>query len=538
MSDHPADLAKADYARGALAPDLDLLRASVEAIDEAILITGPDLDPPGPRIVYANPAFTRMTGYELAEVLGRSPRLLQGPNTSRATLDELRGALKDGRSFRGESINYRKDGTEYRIEWLIAPVRRNGVITHWMSAQRDVTERARIAEKMHLLAREVDHRAKNALAAVQSILQMTPGESVAAYRAAVIGRVSALARAQTLLVEQDWNGASLQALIQGEVAPFRGLGQQVNLDGPPLLLPPTMVQPMSMALHELATNAVKHGALSAPGGRVLITWTVERQGKDTLQLHWREIGGPAHCCPAAAPELRHAAVGQHVAGSAWRARCPSLGTDGPGGRGRRAVAECRRTETGSRVRQAPDRERLAREMVAALCGPERQGRARELGNVGGRGKGASVALVLHDGRSSASRHLDNGRHEQIQLDSLPQQDRLGTAPNLAEALAREVVAREHHHGQARLHQAQRPQKLSPRQAGHLPVHHHEVRAVRTCHLERLFAFERKADLQVLRPEQVGHEHADQRLIVDHQHACVDRRRVLHVTHSYIILSFM
>ena len=297
MSDHPADLAKADYARGALAPDLDLLRASVEAIDEAILITGPDLDPPGPRIVYANPAFTRMTGYELAEVLDRSPRLLQGPNTSRATLDELRGALKDGRSFRGESINYRKDGTEYRIEWLIAPVRRNGVITHWMSAQRDVTERARIAEKMRLLAREVDHRAKNALAAVQSILQMTPGESVAAYRAAVIGRVSALARAQTLLVEQDWNGASLQALIQGEVAPFRGLGQQVNLDGPPLLLPPTMVQPMSMALHELATNAVQHGALSAPGGRVLITWTVERQGKDTLQLHWREIGGPHIAAP-------------------------------------------------------------------------------------------------------------------------------------------------------------------------------------------------------------------------------------------------
>jgi PAS domain S-box-containing protein len=81
--------------------DLKLLQAAVEATNEAILITSAELDEPGPRIAYANPAFTRMTGYALPEVIGRSPRLLQGPQTERAVLDRMRAALVAGEAFQG-----------------------------------------------------------------------------------------------------------------------------------------------------------------------------------------------------------------------------------------------------------------------------------------------------------------------------------------------------------------------------------------------------------------------------------------------------
>ena len=99
--------------------ELALLRSAIRAIGEAIIVTGPGLDPPGPLIEYVNPGFEHMTGYAAHEVVGRSPRFLQGPNTDRAVLDRLAIALRAGLSFRGETVNYRKDGTEYLVEWLI-----------------------------------------------------------------------------------------------------------------------------------------------------------------------------------------------------------------------------------------------------------------------------------------------------------------------------------------------------------------------------------------------------------------------------------
>ncbi len=115
---------------GGVLPAALLLRAAVEAIDEAILITDAALEPPGPRIVYVNPAFTRMTGYAPEEAIGRSPRMLQGPGTDRAALDRLRAALEAKRTFQGEGVNHRQDGTPFHVEWLIAPVRQAGRVTH------------------------------------------------------------------------------------------------------------------------------------------------------------------------------------------------------------------------------------------------------------------------------------------------------------------------------------------------------------------------------------------------------------------------
>lgn len=153
-------------------------------------------------------------------------------------------------------------------------------------------------ERVRLLAREVDHRAKNALALVQATLRLTPRGNAGDYAAAVEGRVSALARAQTLLAEDRWTGAGLGALLRAELAAFipspgDGAGRRVELEGPPVLLPPAMTQPLAMAVHELATNAVKHGALSAPSGRVHVAWTLaEREAAPTLHLTWTERGGP------------------------------------------------------------------------------------------------------------------------------------------------------------------------------------------------------------------------------------------------------
>jgi two-component sensor histidine kinase len=154
--------------------------------------------------------------------------------------------------------------------------------------------------RLRLLAREVDHRAKNALAVVQATLQLTPKNDIASYTKAVEGRVSALSRAQTLLSEDHWRGASLHALLRAELAPFVSggdgtSGTRAELEGLPVLLPPSAAQPLAMAVHELATNAVKHGPLSVSRGQVTITWQLvskENAPADTLLLRWVESNGP------------------------------------------------------------------------------------------------------------------------------------------------------------------------------------------------------------------------------------------------------
>jgi PAS domain S-box-containing protein len=155
-------------------PDLGALFAAVEASGEAILITSADLDEPGPRIEYVNPAFTRMTGYAAREVVGRTPRLLQGPGTEGAVIERMRAALRAGEGFQGEALNYRKDGSTYMVEWLITPVREDdGRITHWVSAQRDVIDRRAFEDQQAMMVRELYHRVKNTLATVQAVRNAT-----------------------------------------------------------------------------------------------------------------------------------------------------------------------------------------------------------------------------------------------------------------------------------------------------------------------------------------------------------------------------
>lgn len=121
---------------------LSLFVSAVEQSHESIIITDAMLDFPGPKIVFVNPAFTRMTGYTLNEALGKTPRILQGPNTDREVIRYLRQRLEAGEEFEGRAINYRKDGTEYFQEWQITPIRDGiGNVTHHLAVMRDITER-------------------------------------------------------------------------------------------------------------------------------------------------------------------------------------------------------------------------------------------------------------------------------------------------------------------------------------------------------------------------------------------------------------
>ncbi|MDQ1079646.1 PAS domain S-box protein [Pseudoroseomonas cervicalis] len=166
------------------------------------------------------------------------------------------------------------------------------------AAHMDITARKHAEEQRLLLAREVDHRAKNVLALVQAALRLTPKEDAAAYTAAVEGRVMALARAHTLLAQGYWTGAELRDLLEGELAAFLAPAEgaepgapRVLLEGPPVTLPPALAQGVSMVLHELATNATKHGALSREGGTVRVAWSVSEEPA-RLRLRWTERGGP------------------------------------------------------------------------------------------------------------------------------------------------------------------------------------------------------------------------------------------------------
>ncbi|WP_169747581.1 PAS domain S-box protein [Belnapia moabensis] len=212
---------------------------------------------------------------------------------------------KHGRVCRGEALRWEFDiiglrGTRRHMETHATPLQLpDGRIGH-LGITRDITERRAAEERQDLLAREVDHRAKNVLAVVQSVLRLTPAQDVTSFTQAVEARVAALARAHSLLAQGGWVGADLHTIIEKEVAAYcipETSGTPVSLSGPRLPIAPYAVQSIGMVLHELATNAVKYGALSVPDGRVQVVWRLDQRG-ETLHLAWVETGGPPVTSPS------------------------------------------------------------------------------------------------------------------------------------------------------------------------------------------------------------------------------------------------
>jgi|307.fasta_scaffold00061_9 PAS domain S-box-containing protein len=200
---------------------------------------------------------------------------------------------------RGMSQGARTQQTEFRvvrpngeIRWCIgtaaASLDEAGRVVRINGVTVDITDRKEADERQVLLAREVDHRARNALAVIQSIIRLTRAKSVEEYVQAIEGRIKALARAHALLSDSRWRGADLATLVGEELAPYRA-SDKIQYNGPDISLQPATAQGLALALHELATNAAKHGALSSPAGKVSLEWALD---SDALILRWSEEDGP------------------------------------------------------------------------------------------------------------------------------------------------------------------------------------------------------------------------------------------------------
>jgi PAS domain S-box-containing protein len=203
----------------------------------------------------------------------------------------LKRARQDGGSYQVEFRVRRPDGG---VRWCLGAAAASkdatGRILRIRGVTMDITERKEAEDRQSLLAREVDHRTKNALAVVHAIVSLTRAEDIEQFSAAVEGRIQALARAHSLLSESRWRGAKVADLIQGELGPYRTPNfERIRISGKSLSLHPSAVQALALAFHELATNAAKYGALSVPSGSVQVTW---ESHDDELELRWVERGGP------------------------------------------------------------------------------------------------------------------------------------------------------------------------------------------------------------------------------------------------------
>jgi PAS domain S-box-containing protein len=206
---------------------------------------------------------------------------------------QLRKAIarfdKGERSYEAEFRVNRPDG---EVCWCVgtaaATVDKSGRVVRVSGVTVDITERKRAEERQNLLAREVDHRAKNALALAQSIVRLTRGETVKAYIQAVEGRISALARVHTILSLSSWQGAEIGKLVDEELAPY-ATADQITFRGTDIQLQPATAQTLALALHELVTNSAKYGALSTLSGRLSLNWAIQ---EDVLQMVWEEKNGP------------------------------------------------------------------------------------------------------------------------------------------------------------------------------------------------------------------------------------------------------
>ncbi|HEY2445608.1 MAG TPA: response regulator [Rhizomicrobium sp.] len=211
-------------------------------------------------------------------------------------------------SWRTDFRVVRSDG---EMRWCIgtaaATYDEGGRLVRLSGVAADITERKRIEDHQALLAREVDHRAKNSLAVVQSIVRLTRADSIKAYMMSVEGRIQALSKVHSLLAHSRWQGADLHTLVQEELTPYQmGGAEHISISGPRVQVTPPVAQTLALALHELATNAAKYGALSVEQGRVRLSWQVTPRG---VEVTWSEMNGP----PVTTPQ--RAGLGLQMIGS-------------------------------------------------------------------------------------------------------------------------------------------------------------------------------------------------------------------------------
>jgi PAS domain S-box-containing protein len=244
-----------------------------------------------------NAGAERLFGYAAAEAVGEPVTLLirfGGRDEERGILERIGWGDKVEHY---ETVLRRKDESSVEVSLTASPIRdANGRIIGVSSIARDISERKRHEHQRELLIGELNHRVKNTLATVQSFAAQTlrHAATLSEARNAFEARLMALAKAHDLLTQGHWEGAALDKTVADAIAAYSDEGHEsrVHASGPVVHLRPHAVLALSMALHELATNAVKYGALTNTTGSVSITWRLSPGEPERLELRWAESGGP------------------------------------------------------------------------------------------------------------------------------------------------------------------------------------------------------------------------------------------------------
>ena len=264
-----------------------------------------DAREPGNPIIFANDSFLRLTKYSRDEILGQSFNFLMARGTDKAALTRIEGEFKgdshdDEDSHGGSEIRYRrKDGSEFWASIFISPVRdESGKIIQHFASFTDLTKHKDEQEQSRMLIDELNHRVKNTLATVQSIVSQALRNETdpAVIQEAIESRLFALSRSHDLLTRENWESAGLRDVIDAALEPFgiaNGRKERFVITGTNVRFPPNAALALGIAFHELATNAVKYGAFSNDHGCITVAWTVSPSPNGSrLILHWREKDGP------------------------------------------------------------------------------------------------------------------------------------------------------------------------------------------------------------------------------------------------------
>jgi PAS domain S-box-containing protein len=248
-----------------------------------------------------NAGAERMFGYSAGEMIGQSILRLIPPELI-SEEDDILGRLRAGeRIDHYETVRVTKDGRRLDVSLTISPI--HDAFGHVVAASkiiRDITERKLAETRIQLLLRELNHRARNTFAVVQAIaLRSAQDADPVTFATNLSDRLQGLAACQNLLIKNEWRSVDLRDLIQTQLTPFTDLAEgRISITGSPGRLRPSAAQAIGMALHELATNASKHGALSVCEGKLHIAWQLEDKEEPEFVMVWRESGGPKVSPPA------------------------------------------------------------------------------------------------------------------------------------------------------------------------------------------------------------------------------------------------
>ena len=268
------------------------LASIVESGDDAIL--GTNLDG---IITSWNKGAERLFGHSAEEAIGQPAAVLIPPERRREENVILERIRRGDRVDHCETVRRRKDGTLIDVSLTISPIRgAGGKVVGGSAIARDISERKRSEAQIAVLSREAEHRAKNLLANVKAMVRLSQSDTLDGLKKAIEGRIDALANVHSLFVKSRWTGAELRSLVEQELSPFDGGEMRTLINGPSVVLKPDAAQAMAIALHELATNAAKYGALSMTTGQVRVEWWHVEDGQ--LVLRWTEAGGPPVKSPA------------------------------------------------------------------------------------------------------------------------------------------------------------------------------------------------------------------------------------------------